>query len=79
MHTNTFKMDKNKDLLYSIWNSVYLCGSLDRRGICGRMDTYICIAETLHQLPETTTILLISCTPIQNNKFKVWGEKTAKK
>ena len=30
-----------------------LCGSLDGRGAGGRMDTCICMAETLICLPET--------------------------
>ena len=31
-----------------------------------RMDTCICMAESLHCSPETITILLIGYTPIQN-------------
>ena len=42
------------------------CGSLDRRGVWGRKDTWICMAESLHCPPETTTTFLISYTPIQN-------------
>ena len=45
-----------------------LCGSLDGRGDWGRMDTCICMAESLHCPPETITILLISCIPIQNKR-----------
>ena len=37
-----------------------LCASLDGRWVWGRMDTCICMAESLHYLPETTTTLLIS-------------------
>ena len=55
-----------------------LCGNLDGRGSCGKMDTYICIAESLQHSPETITTLLISCTPIQNNKFKLWGKRLQK-
>ena len=47
-----------------------LCGSLDGRGVWGRMDTCICVAESLHCSPETVTTLLISYTPIQNKKLK---------
>ena len=36
---------------------------------------HICMAESLHCSPETTTILLISYTPTQNKKFKVWKKK----
>ena len=47
-----------------------LCGSLDGKGVWGRMDTCICMAESFHCSPETTTTLLISYTPIQNKKLK---------
>ena len=36
-----------------------LCVSLDERGILGRMDTSICMAESLHCSSETITTLLI--------------------
>ena len=55
-----------------------LCGSLDRKGVLGRMDTCICMAESLCCSPETITTLLIGCTPIQNKKFKdkwLWSEQ----
>ena len=51
------------------------CASLDGRGACGRMGTCICMAEVLHCSPEITTTLFISCTPIQNKTFKVWGKE----
>ena len=47
-----------------------LCGSLDGREVWGRMDTGICMAESLPCSPETITTLLIGSTPIQNKKFK---------
>ena len=37
-----------------------LYGSLDERGVWGRMDTCICTAESLHCPPETIATLLIS-------------------
>ena len=41
------------------------------RGVWGRIDTCICVAEALPCLPETTEhCLLISYTPIQNRKLK---------
>ena len=43
-----------------------LCGSLDARGVWGRMDTCMCMTESLHCSPETITKLLIGYTPIQN-------------
>ena len=35
-----------------------------------RMDTCICMAESLHSSLEAITTLLISYTPIQNKKLK---------
>ena len=46
-----------------------LRGSLHARGVWGRMDTCICMAESLRNSAETTT-LLIGYTPIQYKKFK---------
>ena len=37
-----------------------LCGSLDVRGVWGRMDTCIWMAESLHCSPETITILFVN-------------------
>ena len=52
-----------------------LRGSLDERRIWGRMDTCICMDESLCCSPEIITPLLIGCTPIQNafgvNKNKI--------
>ena len=42
-----------------------LCGTLDGRGVWGRIDSSIWRAESLPCPPETIT-LLISYTPIQN-------------
>ena len=65
----------NKDLRYSAGNSAVLCGSLDGRGVWGRKDTWICVAQSLRCLLETTTALLIVYNPKQNKKLTVWGEK----
>ena len=46
-----------------------LCGSLDGRGVGGRTDTCMCMAESLCCSPETIIILLIGYTPI---KFKIF-------
>ena len=43
-----------------------LCATLDGREVWGRMDTYICMAESLHSSPEAITTLLICYTQIQN-------------
>ena len=47
-----------------------LCGSLDGRGVRGRMDTCIFMAESLHCSPETITTSLTGYTPTQNKKFQ---------
>ena len=67
----------NKDLRYSTGDSAQmLCGSLDGRGVWGRMDTcmagvgvhvscgYICMAETFHCSPETITTSFTGYTPL---------------
>ena len=46
-----------------------LCGSLDGREVQGEMGTWTCMAESLCHSSETITILLISCTLIQNKRF----------
>ena len=46
-----------------------LYGSMDGRGVWGRIDTCICRAESLCRSPEAIKILLTGCTPIQNKKF----------
>ena len=40
-----------------------ICASLDGKGVWERMDTCVCMAESLHCSPETTTILLIGYIP----------------
>ena len=45
-----------------------LCGSLDEKGDWGRMDTCICMAESLCGPPETITTLLIGYIPMYNKK-----------
>ena len=58
----------NEDLRYSTWNSAYVAAWMG--GIWGRMDTCIRIAESLLDgSPETITTLLISYTPVKNEKF----------
>jgi len=48
-----------------------LSGSLNGRGVWGRMYTCTCKAESLHCSPETIKILLIGYTTIENKKFKL--------
>ena len=52
-----------------------LCASLDGRGIWGRINTCICMAESLCCSPETTTTLSIGYSPVQN----AFGIKKIKK
>ena len=47
------------------WNHVLnltckLCGSLDGRGVWGRMDTRVCMTESLRCSPETITTLSVN-------------------
>ena len=70
VHTAIFKMDnqlgppvQHKELC------LILCGSLDGRGVWGRMDTCICKAESLCCPPEAVTTLLIGNTTKKNEKF----------
>ena len=55
VHTAIFKVDNQCSMLH---------GSLKGRGVWGRMDTCICMDESLHCSPETITTLLIGYTPI---------------
>ena len=50
-----------------------LHGSLDERGVWGRIDTCLQMAEFLCGPPEMITTLLISYTPTQNKKFKKYA------
>ena len=50
-----FKIDNHKNMELCLM----LSGSLDRRGVWGRMDTFICMAESLSCSPETITTVLI--------------------
>jgi len=59
----------NKDILYMELCSTS-CGSVGERGVWRRMDSHMCMAQSLHCSPETITTLLIYYTPIQNKKCK---------
>ena len=48
----------NRDQLYSTWNSTQYYVQPDWEETLGRMDTYICIAESLCCPPETLSIFL---------------------
>ena len=71
VHTAILKMDNQQGtIIQHIEHYSVLCSNLDGRGLWGRIDTYICMAETLHCSPEITTTLLIGYTSIQNKMFK---------
>ena len=64
-HTAIFKMDKQQS--HTVQHREFcsiLCGSLDEREVLGKMNTYICVAESPCYAPETITTLLISYAPI---------------
>ena len=65
VHTTIFKMDNQQGPTYCLM----LCGSLDGRGVWGRMDTCMCMAEFLCYSSDNIAELLISYAKIQNKKF----------
>ena len=54
-----------------------LCGSLDGRGVWGRMDTCICMPESLLCSPEAITTLLTGYTPIKKKLKKERAKKVS--
>ena len=52
-----------------------LYGNLDKRVFSRRLDTCICMAESLCSPPEAITTLLTGYTPIQNKKSKLKKKK----
>ena len=55
VYTAVFYMDINKYSTGKLCSMLY--GSLDVRGVWGRMDTCVCMAESLWCPPETITTL----------------------
>ena len=65
----------NQDLLHNTGNSAQGCvPAWMGVGVWGRMDTCVCMAESLRCSPETITALLISYTPIQKKSLKLEKE-----
>ena len=63
VHTAKFKMDNQQGLTVEHMElCAMVCASLDGRGVWGRMDTRICMAEFLCCSPETITTLLTGYT-----------------
>ena len=62
-----------------------LCGSLNGKTVCGRKDTCIYMAESLHWSPETITTLFVSkykinfkkhlCCKIEEHEFWIKDTK----
>ena len=77
VHSSLFKMDNQQGptVQHREFCSM-LCGSLDGKRVWGRMDTRICMAESLYRPSETITTLLIRYTPMQN---KICKKKERKK
>ena len=71
VHTAIFKMDnKHGPTLQHMELFSLLCGRLYRRGVWGRMDSCICMNESLSCSPETIRTLLIGYSLIQNKNLK---------
>lgn len=69
-HTAIFKMDNQQGpTVQHMELCSMVCGSLDRRSL-GRMDTCICMAESLRCSPETITTLFVNQL-YHNTKLKV--------
>ena len=72
-HTTTYNQITSKDLLYSTENSTqYSVITYMRKESVKRMNTCVCITDSLFCIPETNTTLYINYTPkiflIKNNK-----------
>ena len=64
VHTAVFKMGNQQGAtVQHMGRSSVLCGSLDGRGVWGRSDTCICMAESLRCSPETITTSFTGYTP----------------
>ena len=64
VHTVIYKMDNHQGPTHGTLLPV-MCQP-DGSGVWGRMDTFLCMAESLCCSSETITTLLISYTPVQN-------------
>ena len=53
-----------------------LCASLDGRGLWGRADTHLYMAESLCRSPETTPPVLTGYIPLQNKSLKLKKKQT---
>jgi len=71
VHTAIFKMDnQHGPIAWHMELCSMLCGNLDKREVCERMDACICMAESLHCSPEMITISATPQYKIKNSKVK---------
>ena len=69
-HTAVFNMENQQGPAFQHRQFYSMsCGSLDGRGVWGRMDTYVWMAESLCCPSETNTTLLMGYTAIRNKKL----------
>ena len=47
-------------MIFLLLGLLMVCGSLDGKGVWGRMDTYLCMAESFHQLCAVLNFSLVS-------------------
>ena len=65
--TAIFKMgNQQRPIVQHMELCSMLCASLEGKVVWGRMDTCVCLAQSLRRSPENTTTLLVGYTPIQN-------------
>ena len=80
MHRLIFKMDNQQEpTVVHREVCLMLCGSLDGRGVWGRMDTCICMADSLHCSSETITMLSILNWLYPKTKQKIKKKKDEKR
>ena len=77
VYTATFKTDNQQGPTAQYLEPCCAMCQPGREGRLERMDTWTPtrMAEPLDHSPEATTAFLTRCPPMQNKKFKVWGEK----
>ena len=65
VHTAVFKIDNQPEsTVEHLERCLMLCDRLDGRGSCGKIDTCVCMAESLRYSLETITTWLIDYTPV---------------
>ena len=84
VYTAIFKMDNQQKPIVQHMELCFMC-QLGWEGTLGENNKCICMAESLHCIPEIISTWLIGCTPIQNvfgvkkKSIKIKLEKEKKK